>query len=152
MGREVFAIGGDKVVKIAFNQFGREQNQREELYYDWYGKTGLVLPVFASAEDSRWIVMAKARKMATMKDLWGMFGTAPMTIIDALNGDEWSLEEIKKNRVAMAVYNLIKGTDLHAGDIVLKPESWGWHGGKWRLLDFGLGRGQMKRAALFKQF
>jgi len=149
--RSVFAIGADKVVKIAFNQFGREQNQREEFVYDYHGDTGLILPVFAGADDGRWIVMAQAKRLAKWKDLWGVFGMAPSVVLDALNGDEWSIGEVKKNRTATAVLKLIKKAGLEAADII-KPESWGLQGGKWRLLDYGLGRGQVKRAAIFKQF
>ena len=151
MGRSVYDIGGGRVVKIAFNQFGKEQNQREEAAWDDYSSSGIIMPIYDTAEDSRWIVMGMATKEATMKDLWNLFGVAPTTLAYAVQGDPESIEAIKKNLVAKKVMKLGKIMKLDMADII-KPDSWGWHKGHLKLIDYGLGRGQVHRAAKFKQF
>lgn len=151
MGRSVYDIGGGRVVKIAFNQFGREQNQREEAAWDDYGSSGVIMPVYDTAEDSRWIIMGMATKEATMKDLWNLFGVAPATLAYAVKGDPDSIEAIKKNLVAKKVVKLGKVMKLDMADII-KPDSWGWYKGDLKLIDYGLGHGQVHRAGKFKQF
>jgi 8-oxo-dGTP diphosphatase len=142
MGRSVYALPGDRVIKLAKSQFGREQNQQEEFSYDSFQSLKILLPVLDAADDGRWLISPLA-KLASSRDLVAWSGVPREVLHGLLEGDE-SLPTSDLTQKGKNLIRFAQKEDMVAADLV-KLDSWGkWRGELW-LLDYGLSKDVARR-------
>lgn len=125
-GRVVYDLGNGYVVKAARNRKGIEQNKAEHQISDiedWH----IFAKVIAHSEDYFLIIMEKARRVSSFKEIWSYY-------------------HVKNNRQLLSTNefqsNLIK-YDLLTADLC-RLSSWGIINGKPVIIDYGFTSKVMK--------
>jgi len=145
-GRTVWDLGDGTVLKLAYNQLGRRQNQAEADIWDYEGAK-LLLPVLASSDYERWVMMPRAKPLQDDESMRPYFGEVWYTFIDFIAGYKMNnkqLQELKQERDLFELGKIVKRYKLAYRDIY-KSLSWGKYQGKVKIFDYGLDNASGKK-------
>lgn len=146
--RRAFDIGNGKVLKLAINAKGLDQNDVETDYGlgNMYPEI-LNQPIDHCDEDYRWMITSRMEK-ASKKELEAYLGASLLEVNQFFRACEderdgrnsgFDFEKFEENEVLSLVQDLVFNTNLMVGDWA-RPSSWGKdpETGDMKIIDWGL--------------
>jgi hypothetical protein len=144
--REIFEYSPDKILKLAKNDKGIDQNSVENDNFIQTHYKNIIANVIDSDPDDKWLVVEKASKMSTgqFKSITGIdFLNFCNYIQNRIDNKKYPVKDQEKLDNDEFVYNIVDllgNFDMPAGDATRK-NSWGIINNRAVLVDYGLTRG-----------
>ena len=131
VGRDVYKLNPNQVIKVARCDLGYSQNASECDVFDTYGGLGLFNEITRSSKCYLWVIQPLAEPLKSNDDDFH-------NIVDLVQHIEQSKEYSTDDMFLHKLYDFLVRTEWKYLQDIRKHDSWGRVNGELKLIDYGM--------------